>query len=223
VTAIDIDHVAGLDADPPARARLYADSWLTLNDSRALELMAAVSGVQLPTASSAALCDALLAHVIDPDEPVAIIGGDAALIAAIAARYRLNNVRWKALSRSYSESLVALNEAAAFIARTRARYSFICVGAPAQEMIARAALRRGDATGVGLCVGDALHRLMGCAPGAPAWLRRFGLDGAHAVAREAMRTWGGALFDALRILPIWYYWLRAQLAERASISARNAF
>jgi exopolysaccharide biosynthesis WecB/TagA/CpsF family protein len=185
--------------------------------------MAAASGVRLPACGGAELCDALLTHVVDPDEPVCIIGGDAALIAAIAARYRLNNVRWKGLSRSYAESLVALNEAAAFIARTRARYTFICVQAPQQEMISRAALRRGDATGVGLCVGGALERLMGRAPAAPAWLRRFGLDGAYAMARQSARVLSGALFDALRVLPIWYYWLRAELAERASISARNAF
>jgi UDP-N-acetyl-D-mannosaminuronic acid transferase (WecB/TagA/CpsF family) len=97
------------------------------------------------------------------------------------------------------------------------------VGAPQQEMIARAALRRGDATGVGLCVGDALMRLAGRAPRAPDWARRFGLEGLHRLLDEPARLCRRAVADALRIAPIWYYWVRAALAERASISARNAF
>ncbi|MBL8549358.1 MAG: WecB/TagA/CpsF family glycosyltransferase [Hyphomonadaceae bacterium] len=219
----DVTDVAALEADPAARARLYADSWLTLNQSRAIEIASSASGVALPAVSATELCDALLARVIDPDEPVCIVGGDAGMVATIAARYRLNNVRWKALSKSYAESTVALTEAAAFVARARARYTFICTGAPQAEIIARMVLRRGDAAGVALCIGEALLRLCDRRPSAPMWLARLGFEPLFQNLAEKVAVARRAIGDALMLAPIWYYWVRAQLAERASISARSAF
>ena len=71
------------------------------------------------------------------------------------------------------EAVVA---AAAFAASQRARFTFICVGAPQQELIAYAMRQRGDATGVGLCVGAALDFLAGKAQRAPVWMRAAGLE-----------------------------------------------
>ncbi|MGE0829223.1 MAG: WecB/TagA/CpsF family glycosyltransferase [Hyphomonadaceae bacterium] len=230
VVTPNVDHIVGLEKEPSLRARLYRDAWLTLNDSRVLELMAQLSGVKLPVATGADLAEALLAHAIDPDEPVTIVGGDAGLIAAIAARYRLNNVRWRQAPMGLKTNPEAIEDCAAFIARAKARYAFICVGAPQQEMIARAVQRRGDATGVGLCVGASLEFLAGRVPRAPLFLQQARLEWLWRLSAEPRRLWRRYLADGPRILPIWYYWLwsrtgDAQGAEaaRASISARNAF
>lgn len=232
VVTPNVAHVVGLDRDMAGRARNYADAWLTLNDSRVLEALAKLSRVKLPVATGADLTEALLTKVIHRDEKVCIVGGDAELVAAIAARYKLNNVAWRQPPMGLARNAEAIEQTAEFIAKTRARYTFICVGAPQQEMIARAVLRRGDAVGVGLCVGAALEFLSGRVRRAPKWMQRIRMEWAWRLASEPKRLWRRYLLEAPRIFPIWYYWLCAQFkdqlaeelgGERASISARNAF
>lgn len=223
VVTPNVAHVVDLDREPETRARLYAEAWLTLNGSRVLEMLARIAGLSIPVARGSDLAAGLFSRILHPDEPVCIIGGDAGLVAAIAARYGLNNVQWRAQPAGLVHNPEAVDAAAAFVARTRARCTFFCAGAPEQEMIARAVLRRGDATGVGLCIGASLEHLAGRAPRAPEWMRAVRLEWLHRLAREPHRLWRRALIDGPRIAPIFYYWMLAQLSERASISARSAF
>jgi UDP-N-acetyl-D-mannosaminuronic acid transferase (WecB/TagA/CpsF family) len=150
VVTPNVDHVVSL-AREPARAALYERAWLTLNDSRVLEALASMSGVALPSVTGADLAAALFDHVIAPDEPVTIIGGDAAMIDALAARYGLGDIRWHAPPMGVRNHPIALAEAAAFAALQDARFTFYCVGAPQQEMIAWATAAHPRARGVGLC------------------------------------------------------------------------
>ncbi|MGE3250685.1 MAG: hypothetical protein AB7J28_06960 [Hyphomonadaceae bacterium] len=202
------EHVVALDADPETRAPLHAGAWLTLNGSRLIEMLARIAGFDLPVTKSAAIAADLLASAIHPEEAVCVIGGDASLIAALAARYGLTNVHWRPVrDASQAES------AAEFVAKTRARFTFFCEASPLAEMIARAAMNRGDAAGVGLCLAGVETFTNEKQP----W---------HAGVTEALRhparTWAGIARRA-RMLPIFQYWLFAQLSDRASISARNAF
>lgn len=210
VATPNVDHAVAL-AREPGRAALYDSAWLTLNDSRVLEALAALSGRALPAASGADIVEALFEQDISPHEPVTIVGGDAALIAALARRYGLTNVRWHDAPEGLRHDARAIAEAAAFVAGQPSRYAFFCVGAPQQEMIAWATMMRGDATGVGLCIGAGLAFLAGRTRRAPLWMRRARLEWLHRLAQEPRRLARRYLVDGPRVFPLYLGWrLRSQ-------------
>jgi exopolysaccharide biosynthesis WecB/TagA/CpsF family protein len=214
VVTPNVDHVVGLSREP-GRGVLYDGAWLTLNDSRVLKALAARAGVSLPLATGADLAEGLLECVIDPREPITIIGADAASIAALKRRYRLADVRWHCPPHQLARNPEALVAAAAFAARQVSRFTFICVGAPQQEMIAYAIAQRGDATGVGLCCGAALDFLSGVRVRAPKWVRGLGLEWLHRLAREPRRLWRRYVIEAPAVFVLFAAW-RASMAVASS-------
>lgn len=220
VVTPNVDHVVRLEASPELRP-LYRNAWLTVCDSRILQTLAARSGLTLPACPGSDLTAAVLEHVIAPDEPVVVIGGDADLVAALAARYRLTRVHWHAPPMGLRRNPAAIAAAAAFMAAHPARFHFICVGSPQQEMVAEAARARGDARGVGLCVGASLEFLTGRTARAPLWMQRARLEWLHRLASEPGRMWKRYLVEGPRILGIWWRWQRRRrMAGPAAIGAR---
>lgn len=215
VTTPNVDHVVSL-ASEPGRRPLYDAAWLRLNDSRILEAMAKRAGVALPAAPGADLADMLFDHVIDRHEPITIIGGDAEMIAELKSRYRLTDVRWHAPPMGLKRKPDAVVAAAAFSAAQRSRFTFICVGAPQQELIAYAIAQRGDATGVGLCVGAALDFLTGRAKRAPIWMRGAGLEWLHRLASEPQRLWRRYVVVGPRVFAMFASWRAEMVAASAA-------
>lgn len=156
VATPDVEHIVGLSSEP-ARYSLYDGAWLTLNGSNILRSLAARVGFDLPVVAGADLAERLFARVIDRHEGVTIIGGNARMIAELKRRYGLTDVRWHQPPKDLTQKPASIVRAAAFAATQRTRFTFLCVGAPQQELIAYAMAKRGDATGVGLCVGAALE------------------------------------------------------------------
>lgn len=210
----NVDHVVGL-AREPGRRPLYERAWLLLNDSHVLSSLAARAGVALPVATGADLAEALLDSVIDRREAITIIGGDAESIDELKRRYGLIDVRWHDAPMRLQNNPQAIVDAAAFAAAQRTRFTFICVGAPQQEMIAYAISQRGDATGVGLCVGAALDFLSGRTQRAPKWMRGAGLEWLHRLLTEPARLWRRYLVDGPKVFSLFAAW-------RASMAAASA-
>lgn len=215
VATPNVDHAVGLDAEP-ARQALYDHAWLTLNDSAVLARLAKRAGLKLPRASGADLAERLFDAVIDADEPVTIIGGTRESINALKLRYGLTDVRWYDPPMGLKHNPLAVVNAAAFAAAQPSRFSFICVGAPQQEMIAYAIAQRGDATGVGLCVGAALDFLSGQTQRAPRWMRETGLEWAHRLASEPARLWRRYVVDGPKVFSLFASWRAAMAAASAA-------
>jgi exopolysaccharide biosynthesis WecB/TagA/CpsF family protein len=210
VATPNVDHVVGL-ARESARHALYARAWMLLNDSRVLAALARRAGLKLPVATGADLAERLLDEVIDPCEPVTIIGGDRADVQALAAAYGLRDVRWHKPPMNLKQKPAAIVRAAAFAAAQDSRFTFICVGAPQQEMIAYAIAERADARGVGLCIGAGLDFLTGKAERAPMWMRRRGLEWLHRLLSDPARLWRRYLVDGPRVFSLFAAW-RASMA-----------
>jgi len=214
VTTPNVDHVVKLARDP-ARTALYKSAWLTLNDSRILSALAARANVALPVAPGSDLTDALFDRVIDRHEPITIIGGDAEMIAVMRARYGLSDLRWHQPPMDLKTNPRAIVAAAAFAAQQHTRFTFVCVGAPQQEMIAYAISLQPEATGVGLCVGAALDFLTGRKTRAPRWMRMARLEWLHRLASEPQRLWRRYLVDGPYVFSLFRAW-------RAEIAAANS-
>jgi exopolysaccharide biosynthesis WecB/TagA/CpsF family protein len=205
----NVDHMVRLAADP-GLLPLYRDAWAVVCDSRILQTLAARSGLGLPAVPGSDLTAALLDQVIAPDEPVVVIGGDPELVDALRARYGLTDIRWHAPPMGLRRNPAAIAEAAAFVAAHPARFHFLCVGSPQQEMVAQAIAARGDAVGIGLCVGASLDFLTGKAARAPRWMQAARLEWLHRLLSEPRRMWRRYLVEGPRIFVLWWRWQRAQ-------------
>jgi N-acetylglucosaminyldiphosphoundecaprenol N-acetyl-beta-D-mannosaminyltransferase len=210
VATPNVDHVVGLAAEP-ARKALYDNAWLTLNDSRMLQALGARAGLDLPVATGSDLVERLFDDVIDRREPITIIGGDEEAVDALKRRYYLTDVRWHRAPMGLKKKPEAIVRAANFAAAQTSRFTFICVGAPQQEMIAYAIAQRGDARGVGLCVGAGLEFLSGTQQRAPRWMRGAGLEWLHRLLTQPQRLWRRYLVDGPKIFSLFATW-RASMA-----------
>jgi len=206
----NVDHVVKVHAEPGRRA-LYDAAWLTLNDSKILRNLAKRADLDLPVATGSDLTQRLFDEIIDRREPVTIIGGEEDTIAVLKRLYFLTDVRWHRAPMGLKNKPEAIVRAAAFAAAQPSRFTFICVGAPQQEMIAYAMARRGDATGVGLCVGAALDFVSGQTARAPLWMRWAGLEWLHRLGSEPKRMWRRYLVDGPKVFSLFAAW-RAAIA-----------
>lgn len=214
VVTPNVDHIVGL-AREPARRPLYEAAWLKLNDSKILAGLARRARLDLPVATGADLAVLLLDRVIEKHEPVTVIGGDAAMIEALRARYGLTDIRWHDAPQNLRQRPEAIVEAARFAAEQGARFTFLCVGAPQQEMLAYAIKHEPAAIGVGLCVGAALEFCAGRKTRAPKWMRKAGLEWAFRLASEPGRLWRRYMVDGPAVFSLFKAW-RADMASASA-------
>lgn len=217
VVAPTVDHILDLARDPGLGA-VYGEAWRTLNDSRTLEGLARRSGLSLPVCAAGDLVRVLFELHINRAETVTIVGASEAVITRLQARYGLKDVRWHAPPMDLDAA--ALARAAAFIAAQRARFVFIAGQSPQQEMIAKAAHDRGDATGIGLCCGESLAELAGLRRVTPDWMRDARLGWLHRLATDPGRFGERALTDGPAVLSLWLRWRAAQ--RRAAMASRSS-
>ncbi len=202
VVTPNVDHRVRLERQPELRP-LYDDAHLLLNDSRILELLARKDGLDFPASPGADIVARLFAETITADEPVVVIGCDADDIDALKARFGLTDVRWHAPPMGLKNKPDAIEEAAAFMAENPARFHFLCVGSPQQEMVAHAAANRGEVKGVALCCGASLDFLTGKTARAPGWMRTSRLEWLHRLSSEPRRMARRYLIEGPAILRIW--------------------
>lgn len=215
VSTPNVDHVVGV-AREPARRPLYDGAWMLLNDSRILSRLAKLVELSLPVVTGADLAERLFDEVIHRHEPVAIVGGEEDMIAALQRRYGLTDVRWHQAPTRLKHNPEAVVAAAAFAAAQRARFTFICVGAPQQELVAYAMQQRGDASGIGLCVGAALDFLAGKRRRSPSWMRAAGLEWLYRLLQEPARLWRRYLVDGPQVFALFAAWRSAMVAANAA-------
>ena len=202
VVTPNVDHMVRLQRETDLRS-LYESADLVLNDSRILELLARLEGIDLPASPGADIVHNLFERHVDPEEPVVVIGCTASEITALKARFGLSDVRWHDPPMGLRHKPDAVKAAADFMARNPARFHFLCVGSPQQEMVAEAAKALGTVQGVGLCCGASIDFLTGRTKRAPSWMRRFGLEWLHRLPSEPQRLSKRYLIDGPTIVGIW--------------------
>ncbi len=207
----NVDHIVRMAKQPDMFKPLYEPAWLCVCDSRILELLAKFSGLTLPAIPGSDLTAQLFDNVIKPDDAVNVIGGDKAVIDAVISRYGLTRLAHHQPPMGLRHNAKAIEAAAQFITENPANYTFVCVGSPQQEMVARTALLRRDskglqAKGLGLCVGASLDFLAGKVKRAPKWMQKIRLEWLYRLASEPGRMWKRYLVEGPRIFLIWYKW-----------------
>lgn len=203
----NVDHMVRLSRTPDLRP-LYEQAWAVVNDSRILTMLARLSGLALPACPGSDLTRVLFEQTIDRHEPVVIIGSHADEIAALTARYHLTDVRWHQPPFGLKTNPEAMAAAAEFVVANPARFTFLCVGSPQQEMLGQAIKNTGQAIGIGLCVGASIEFLTGSRKRAPVWMQAMSLEWLFRLISEPGKLWRRYLIDGPAIFSIWRDWQR---------------
>ena len=202
----NVDHLVRVSKEPDVFNPLYEASWLSVCDSRILELLAKFSGIPLKAVPGSDLTQQLFDNVITKDDPITVIGADKEIIETVKSLYGLDKINHYEPPFGLRHKPDEVAKTAEFIAKSPARYVFICVGSPQQEMVAKACLDRGDCVGLGLCVGASLDFLSGRTKRAPKWMQKARIEWLHRLASEPKRLWKRYLIDGPKIFWLWIKW-----------------
>lgn len=209
----NVDHMVRLteqEQEPSGAAlwRSYREAALVLCDSRILKLLAKLRGVSLSLVTGSDLTIRLFDEVIRPGDRITLIGGDEATIGHLAGKYPGLSIRQHLPPMGLRHNPVAIAEAAAFVAAEPARFIFFAVGSPQQELLALAVKEKGQARGIGLCVGASIEFVVGSKKRAPRLLQRLALEWLHRLVSDPHRLWRRYLIEGPRILRAVIRWKR---------------
>jgi N-acetylglucosaminyldiphosphoundecaprenol N-acetyl-beta-D-mannosaminyltransferase len=208
VVTPNVDHIVRMGQGSPGLRRLYEQAELRLCDSRILSFLARIVRIRLPVATGSDLTAHLFSFGLSVGDNVCVIGGSERLLQPLIKANPKVRFLHHMPPMGLRDNPHAIAEAAAFVAASAARYSFLAVGSPQQEMVAGAVAERGDAVGVGLCVGAAIEFLTGERPRAPKLIQRIGMEWAYRLVREPKRVWRRYLVEDPAIFPIFWRWYR---------------
>lgn len=205
VVTPNVDHVVRLHREPELRA-VYEAADLCLCDSKVLGSLARLRGIRLPLVRGSDLAAALFSSVIKPGEKVAVVGGSVKFLERLRAKFPDIRFLHHAPPAGLRTDPGARHAAAQFVAASDARFAFLAVGSPQQEMIAQEVRELAGASGAALCIGAGLEFLTGDQKRAPRYLRAAGLEWLHRLATNPRRLWRRYLVDGIRIFPIYLRW-----------------
>ncbi|MCH8614680.1 WecB/TagA/CpsF family glycosyltransferase [Sphingomonas sp. SM33] len=208
----NVDHMVRLHKQGeqiPELAEAYRDADLCVCDSKVLARLAKWRNLELPVIPGSDLVELMFQGVIARGDRLAVIGGDDSLLRGLQARYPHVEFVQHCPPMGLMRNPAARREAANFIANSKARFAFICVGSPQQELIAAEAAKIDGARGLALCIGAALEFLTGDQKRAPVLARRLGLEWAHRLLTNPRRLWKRYLVDGPAIFVLAYRWRRS--------------
>lgn len=208
VVTPNVDHIVRLQCSRSDLWPAYRRAWLTLCDSRVVGRLAAHVGLSLPILPGSDLTSALLRHVIAPDDDIAILGGRADAVATLCRAYGLTHVLHYDPPMGFIHDPAEVRRAALFVVGARARYSFLAVGSPQQEVLAYHVARIGGAIGVGLCIGASLDFLTHRQVRAPRVIQRLSLEWLFRLLADPLRLWRRYLIDGPLIFTVYQGWQR---------------
>ena len=196
---------------------IYRAAWLSVCDSRIVRTLAWLDRRALPLVTGSDLVAALLCRAECRDRPdlprrILVVGPPRGVEARLRAAYP--NLTFEVMPAPAGWRRIAelrLAVARACMSR-RWDIALLCVGCPAQEMIAQQLAELGCQSGIALCVGASIDFLTGARTRAPRWLQGLSLEWAYRLAQEPGRLWRRYLVESPKILRIF---IAARLAARA--------
>jgi N-acetylglucosaminyldiphosphoundecaprenol N-acetyl-beta-D-mannosaminyltransferase len=200
VTTPNADHLVRLNRRP-ALLPLYRGAMLRLLDSRVVALAARLLGLPAPHVAPGSDLTASLIRRLAPGESVTIVGLAPRWLPRLVARCGIAAPAHYNPPFGFEHDPAALRAAVQFVLDHPARFVFLAVGSPRQEILAAAISATGQSVGVGLCIGAGLEFIAGAQPRAPVWMQRAHLEWLHRLVidpRKARRY----LIDSPPIFPL---------------------
>lgn len=180
----------------------YAGAALRLCDSRVLQFLARLKGVALPLCPGSDLTARLFKEVLRAGDKIAIIGGDAALLADLRARYPAPDYVQHCPPMGLLGKDDAISAIINFVAHARPDFILLAVGSPQSEIVAHQMSRAEGVRGLALCIGASIEFLTDRKARAPGWMRAAGIEWLHRLLSEPRRLWRRYLVKGPRV-----FWL----------------
>lgn len=210
-------HVVTVREQPELLLPIYRNAFMSLCDSQIIRALATLERKHLPHVTGSDLVAALLA---DQNARAAglerkrllVVGPDTSAANALRANYPNLNIDVLPAPPGLADNAqLRLEVARACIGRPW-DILLLCVGCPAQELIASLIGELGRRSGVALCVGAAIDFVIGRRSRAPRFLQRVGLEWAYRLLSEPRRLWRRYLVECPKIFGIF---LATRLARRS--------
>ncbi|HWI87364.1 MAG TPA: WecB/TagA/CpsF family glycosyltransferase [Sphingomonas sp.] len=204
----NVDHVVKLDKAPRESEiwRAYDGAALRLCDSRIVARLARARGIDLPVVPGSDLTARLFEAIVRPGDRICLIGGDAAMLADLRARYPELGFVQHIPPMGMLAKADAMAQATEFVANAKARFTLLAVAMPQQEILGLRVSQSAAACGTGLCIGASLDFLTGRKARAPLWMRKASLEWLHRLASEPRRLWRRYLVEGPRIFLLAMRW-----------------
>ena len=195
VVTPNVDHVVRVHRQSAKFSWLYRKAWLSLCDSRVLSALAGAVGIDLPVTTGSDLVRTIFERVLRPGDRLTVIGCEDEAIRILAEMHPEVRFAHYNPPMGFITNEDEVNKVVDFIAANPARFVFLCVGSPRQEVVAYRLRQRGGLTGLGLCVGNALNFLAFPETRAPRWASRNGVEWLYRLFTDPKRLWRRYLVD----------------------------
>lgn len=210
----NVDHVVMLAEPGPepwrdAYRAAVADAGLCVNDSRILQRLASFSRVSLPVTPGSDIVKALVERRRTAAGALALVGGRTEEADWLRTALPGHSVLHYQPPMGVRDSAAARAEIANFVEHAQADIVLFAIGAPQSEIVCHAIARRGEARGVGLCIGASVEFLSGAKSRAPRWMQRAGLEWLFRLTSEPGRLWRRYLVRGPRVFRLWWNTERA--------------
>ena len=200
VVTPNADHLVRLGRDAGLCA-IYQRAALCLLDSRVVFGLSRLFGLKAPpVVPGSDLTAYLLAHHLQPNERITIVGLSPIWLPALVRRLGLAAPAHHDPPMGFEHDPEAFAAAIAFVRDNPSRFVFLAVGSPRQEFLAAAIAAAGNATGTGLCIGASLEFLAGARRRAPRFMQRIGVEWLFRLATDPRRLFRRYLIDSPAVI-----------------------
>lgn len=199
VVTPNVLHMVRFLEDPGTMQPLFERAWRVFCDSRVLSRLARLSGLRLSVITGSDLTARLIARAAEQRLTIAVVGPTADDCAALETRYPGLNVVLHTPPMGFITSRQEIQKCVDFVVRTQAPLTFLAVGMPQQEMLARRIADEPLARGVALCIGASIDFLTGKQRRAPLWMQKAGLEWLYRLVLNPKRLASRYLIECPRI------------------------
>jgi N-acetylglucosaminyldiphosphoundecaprenol N-acetyl-beta-D-mannosaminyltransferase len=208
---------------PERMLPIFRGAWLSVCDSRIVRALSRLEGRSLPLITGSDLTAALLSELNGRDwrhasKRVLIVGPPRGTETALRALYPDLNFEILSAPSALSQNADLRLAVARACLNRQWDIALLCVGFPAQGLIAQQLADLGCKSGVALCVGASIDFLTGVQIRAPRWMQRLGLEWAYRLATQPRRLWRRYLIESPKIAGLF---LKAQLARMRNRDSQN--
>ncbi|WP_417269024.1 WecB/TagA/CpsF family glycosyltransferase [Celeribacter sp.] len=196
----NVDHMVQIWQRPDLRTAYEAATYRVC-DSRILDKLASLKGIALGPYPGSDMVHDLIASARKDGPRIAVLGPQIADFNELTLRYP--NANFTHIDAPHMS--VGSPEWAQTLRRVEAvdyDVLLICISFPKQELFALDLKRRGNTSGVGLCVGASIDFLTGRQTRAPKWVQERRLEWAYRLLSNPTRMWKRYLVDGPKI-----FWL----------------
>ena len=191
----------------PRLLPVYRAAWLSLCDSRVVQALARFDRLPLPLVTGSDLIAALLAALnvsesAHTSRRILVVGPPHAVEEMLRRTYPKLDIDVMPAPGALSQSAERRLAVARACANRTWDVLLLCVGAPAQELIAQELAALGCKSGIALCVGASIDFITGKSVRAPLWLQQLKLEWAYRLIREPTRLWRRYLIESPKIFRI---------------------